>query len=207
MPTCVWIEPARSDCVLGLSHVVQKSMKKGMSSVTYSRSCFFRHFSLKSEVSGLPMVPKGCPWETHGLPRVAHGLQNGTPKSPKIIKKSVPGSRSPPRAPPRQEKYPKSMKIQCGRVSHAPGKIHGSDALHKPCFEASPRNSAEKIGGGSLQQTSEVADVISPPSFSHSCKTHKSRSACCLPNTFLSCLVSPSGGIHCQVDTCRHSFC
>ena len=78
VPTCVWIEPARSDCMLGLSGLAQKSMKKWIGIVTYSRRCFLRDFSRKSEVNGLPKVHQSSPRGANGDPMASQG-------HPKII--------------------------------------------------------------------------------------------------------------------------
>ena len=72
-PTCVWIERARSDCMLGLSDLAPKSMKKWMRSVTYSRRCFLRDFSFKSEDNGLPKVAQSGPRGAHGAPMASQG--------------------------------------------------------------------------------------------------------------------------------------
>ena len=78
MPTCVWIEPARSDCMLDLSDLAPKSMNKWTRSMTYSRRCFLKDFSFKSEVNGLPKVPQSRPREPNGAPMAYQG-------HPKII--------------------------------------------------------------------------------------------------------------------------
>ena len=81
VPTCVWIEPARADCMLGLSDFIQKSVNK----------------LIKSEISSgspqnLPKVHKlrhkVAQWGTPGVPRAVPRLQNAS-KNPSTLGRSA----------------------------------------------------------------------------------------------------------------------
>ena len=94
---------------------------------------------------GAPRPPKGGPWAP-----ACH------PKASKNEVKIGAWLQVPPQSTPKAGKVPEIDEQSMLKGLPTPGKIRGSDALHKACFEASSQNPVEKIGDGSLQDVSST---------------------------------------------------